>query len=106
MIFFLKLGTFLRLFRSSDFKDIRLNILRIPFYSFKITAIFRIHNKPQYFRGQGVPRVQIIENEFEYLADTGNHGAGGHFVEKMLFIATTASRYIPDFFQSFRIRIL
>ena len=93
MIFFLKLGTFSRLFRSSDFKDIRLNILRIPFYSFKITAIFRIHNKPQYFRGQGVPRVQIIENEFEYLADTGNHGAGGHFFEKIIYCDYCVSIY-------------
>ena len=34
-------------------------------------------------RGKGgVPWVQIMENEFEYLADRGDHG--GHLAEKFL----------------------
>ena len=34
-------------------------------------------------RGKGgVPWVQIMENEFEYLADRGDHG--GHLAEKVL----------------------
>ena len=31
-------------------------------------------------RGKGVPWVQIMENEFEYLADRGDHG--GRLAEK------------------------
>ena len=32
--------------------------------------------------GGGVPWVQIMENEFEYLVDRGGHG--GHLAEKFL----------------------
>ena len=32
-------------------------------------------------KGEGVPWVQIMENEFEYLADRGGHG--GHLGEKL-----------------------
>ena len=35
----------------------------------------------QFLKGEGgVPWVQIMENEFEYLADRGDHG--GHLAEK------------------------
>ena len=33
-------------------------------------------------RWKGVPWVQIMENEFEYLADRGGHG--GHLGEKFV----------------------
>ena len=33
-------------------------------------------------KGEGVPWVQIMENEFEYLADRGGHG--GHLGEKFV----------------------
>ena len=40
-------------------------------------------NPPSGFKGEGgVPWVQIMENEFEYLADRGDHG--GHLAEKFL----------------------
>ena len=42
-----------------------------------------LQNEPLNLWGKGgVPWVQIMENEFEYLVDRGDHG--GHLAEKFL----------------------
>ena len=59
------------------------------FSSFVVLActIFTLYRFPvgnACLRGKGVPWVQIMENEFEYLADRGGHGghSGKKFVKK------------------------
>ena len=56
--------------------------------------------KSSFLRGKGgVPWVQIMENEFEYLADRGGHGGhlGEKFVKKILFLARVIAVTVSQF---------
>ena len=60
-----------------------LTLLKIkPVYKSLIHVVAFCLNKALRGKGGGVPWVQIMENEFEYLADRGGHG--GHLGEKFV----------------------